>query len=206
MKTNLFTPLPLGPYDIILADPPWDYDGRTFRSNERPYMRGDGYIDLFSGDCVDIGFQKSTLSADYHYDTIGVDDLKKLPVADVAADACLLFMWCTGPHMNVGIELGKAWGFKYVTIAFCWDKVLVNPGNYTMSQFEYCLVFKKGAIPQPRGSRNERQLITWRRGAHSVKPSSVHRRLNRMFPAHRKLELFARRNAEGFDVWGNELQ
>ncbi|MDE2802344.1 MAG: MT-A70 family methyltransferase, partial [Chloroflexota bacterium] len=76
---------------------------------------------------------------------------------------------------------------------------------YTLSQCELCLVFKRGRIPFPRGSRNERQLITARRGHHSAKPEEARRRIERMFPRQAKIELFARRRAPGWEAWGLEL-
>ena len=88
----------------------------------------------------------------------------------------------------------------------------MNPGFYTMSQCELCLVFKRGKIPSPRGARNVRQLVTARREAHSKKPDEVRRRIERMFPRLRKIELFARERDErgptegGWETWGFEAQ
>ncbi|MBT9164817.1 MAG: hypothetical protein DDT23_00824 [candidate division WS2 bacterium] len=53
-------------------------------------------------------------------------------------------MWVTSPHLAQGIELGHAWGFGYRTVAFVWDKMVHNPGQYTLSYCELCLVFKQG--------------------------------------------------------------
>ena len=74
-----------------------------------------------------------------------------------------------------------------------------------MSQCELCLVFKRGRIPQPRGARDVRQLVSAARGPHSAKPAEVRRRIAAMFPAQRKLELFARERTEGWDGWGLAL-
>ena len=119
-------------------------------------------------------------------------------------------MWATNPHLDQAIDLGKAWGFAWATVAFVWDKERVNPGFYTMSQCELCLVFKKGKIPSPRGARNVRQLVTARREAHSKKPDEVRLRIERMFPRLRKVELFARERdgrgqaASAWETWGFE--
>lgn len=132
-------------------------------------------------------------------------DLKKLDVQSIADDNCLLFMWTTGPHLAQAIELGVAWGFEYKTIAFVWDKQIHNPGRYTLSQTELCLVFKKGKIPTPRGARNIRQLVSLKRSAHSEKPEQVIEGITKMFPTQKKIELFARRNYVGWDNWGLEI-
>jgi N6-adenosine-specific RNA methylase IME4 len=73
-----------------------------------------------------------------------------------------------------------------------------------MSQVELCLIFKKGRIPKPRGSRNIRQFLSETRREHSRKPEEVRQRINEMFPTQSKLEMFARTTTEGWDVWGNE--
>ena len=86
-----------------------------------------------------------------------------------------------------------------------WDKERVNPGFYTMSQCELCLIGKRGKIPQPRGARNVRQLIKSLRGRHSEKPAEVRARIDRMFPTQRKIELFARERVRGWDAWGDEV-
>jgi len=80
-----------------------------------------------------------------------------------------------------------------------------NPGRYTLSQTEMCLVFKRGRIPSPRGARNIRQLITVPRGAHSEKPEQVIDGITKMFPEQKKIELFARKNYIGWDNWGLEI-
>ena len=139
-----------------------------------------------------------------HYPTVTLDDLKTLPVANIAAPNSLLFLWATNPHLDQAIELGKAWGFSWATVAFVWDKRKTNPGFYTLSQCELCLVFKRGRIPQPRGARNIRQLVSAERGPHSEKPAEVRRRIEAMFPRQSKIELFSREHAPGWTAWGLE--
>jgi len=184
-----FPPLPQPPVDqrfgIIYADPPWDYKGQLQHA-------GPGSGD--SGGAV------------RHYPTVKLDDLKRLDVAGIAAADSLLFMWATSPHLDQAIALGKTWGFAWATVAFVWDKQRVNPGFYTMSQCELCLVFKRGKIPMPRGARNVRQLVSEPRAEHSRKPIEVRRRIEAMFPEQRKIELFARdQAAPGWNVWGAEV-
>ena len=181
----LFPPLPNRRYSVLYADPPWDYKGQLQHGGEG---RGD------SGGAV------------RHYPTIRLRDLKRLDMGSVAEQNCLLFLWSTSPHLDQAIELGKAWGFEWATVAFIWDKIRVNPGFYTMSQYEMCLVFKRGTIPQPRGARNIRQSVTERRGLHSQKPDEVRDRIHAMFPDVRKLELFASRPVgAGWDSWGLDI-
>lgn len=181
----MFPSFPDKKYEIIYADPPWDYKGQKQHA-------GAG--------------KKDTGGAASHYPTIKLSDLKNLDVRSLAAENCLLFMWATSPHLDQAIELGKAWGFRWATVAFVWDKQKTNPGFYTLSQTELCLVFKHGKIPQPRGARNIRQLVSVPRGEHSSKPSQIREAIDAMFPSQTKIELFAR-GSEGsklWDFWGLE--
>ncbi len=180
---HLYADLPPRRYEIIYADPPWDYKGQLQHA-------GPGSDD--------------TGGAIRHYDTLTLTQLKRLDIRSITADDCLLFLWSTSPHLDQAIDLGKAWGFDWATVAFVWDKVKVNPGFYTLSQCELCLVFKHGRIPRPRGARNVRQLVQSKRGPHSAKPEEVRLRIDAMFPEQEKIELFARRAAPGWDGWGAE--
>lgn len=173
--------LPKKKYSIIYCDPPWDYKGQTQHTKI-----------------------KQSGGAKNHYPTVTVDMMKQWPIYKIAKDDCLLFMWTSSPHLDQAIELGKAWGFEWATVAFVWEKQKPNPGFYTMSSVELCLVLKRGKIPSPRGTRNERQFLSEKRTKHSEKPGEIRDRIKRMFPKQKKIELFARKQSKGWDVWGND--
>ena len=179
-------PFPDKKYDIIYADPPWNYRGRKQFG--------------FAGDVgVDTG------GAINQYITMSREEIAALDVESISNVNALLFIWVPGPLLPDGLYVIDAWGFKYKRDAFQWDKQRTNPGYYTMTQIETCYVAKRGTIPKPRGSRNERQFVTELRGKHSAKPSEVRDRITRMFPEQSKIELFARKRATGWDSWGDEL-
>lgn len=191
---DVYPPLPHKKYEVIYADPPWDYGGKmqydksTIKSENKDFKRK-----IFLS------------SAAFKYPTLKLKQLKELDVSSIMADDCLLFMWTTGPQMANSIELGEAWGFEYKTIAFVWDKMVHNPGRYTLSQTEFVLAFKHGKFPQPRGARNVHQMVEIHRGKHSVKPVKVIDGITKMFPTQDKIELFARNNYVGWDNWGLEI-
>lgn len=188
---QMFPPLPQERYDIIYADPPWHYNGKL------QYDR--------SGVAENNTEWKKPIfisSASFKYPTILLDDLKTLPVQHISENDSILFLWSTNPHLAQAIELGQAWGFEYKTVAFVWNKMNHNPGHYTMSYCELCLLFKRGRIPTPRGARNVKQLVEVPRGEHSRKPDEVARRIHQMFPTQSKIELFARDRRNGFHPWG----
>lgn len=174
-------------YGIICMDPPWEYKGQTQHNGKGG---------------------KDTGSAARHYSTMKTKDMItefKAIIDEWADDDCLIFMWATWPHLDQAIELGKGFGFNYVHTSFVWDKMAVNPGFYTMTQTEPVLCFKKGKIPRPRGSRNQRQLVQVKRTKHSEKPQEVYDRIELMFPEQNKIEMFARKQRPGWDCWGNEI-
>jgi N6-adenosine-specific RNA methylase IME4 len=179
----MFPKLPNNQYQILYADPPWDYKGQTQHAGKQ---------------------SSNTGGASSHYPTITLNHLKTLNIPQITASNALLFLWTSSPHLPQAIQLGEAWKFKYATIAFIWDKQKTNPGFYTLSQCEICLVFKKGKIPQPRGKRNIRQFISKQRTAHSEKPIEVRQRIYEMFPDLTKIELFARTSDPQWHSWGNE--
>lgn len=192
--SEVYPELPKKIFDVIYADPPWDYSGKM-------------QYDKSGIKTLNVGFKKNIFisAANFKYPTLKLNELKELDVKSISADDCILFMWTTGPQMANSIELGTAWGFEYKTVAFVWDKQIHNPGRYTLSQTEFVLAFKRGRFPTPRGARNIHQLVSVHRGKHSEKPEEVIEGITKMFPEQKKIELFARKSYFGWDNWGLEI-
>ena len=193
---NIFPPLPIGrKFAIVYADPPWHYNGKLQYDRSGNSKTNKGWSkDIFVSSAV------------FKYPTVKTDQLKQLEVSKIVESNSLLFMWTTNPHLAQAIELGEAWGFKYKTVAFVWNKMMHNPGQYTLSYCELCLLFKRGKIPTPRGARNIKQLINSPRTEHSVKPNIVAENIEKMFPQHARIELFARAHRQGWEAWGLETK
>ena len=174
-------------YNIIYADPPWDY-GNTKNVNGKFYG-----------------------IADRHYPVMKLKDIEELPVNSIAADDCYLFMWVTSPFLEKSFSVIKAWGFKYATVGFVWVKMkndMSNPrgdglGKYTISNAEYCLISRRGKYF--RNAKNVKQIVMSPKEVHSKKPSEVRERIVSLCGDLPRVELFARENLEGWDVWGNEV-
>ena len=191
---ELYPPLPNRRFDIIYADPPWHYNGKL------QFDRSS-----ISRDKIDLSKNIFISSSCFKYPTLKLEELKKLHVQQIANHDCLLFLWATNPHLDQAIELGKTWGFEYRTVAFVWNKMVHNPGQYNLSYCELCLLFKRGRIPTPRGARNTKQLINAHRGQHSEKPVDAARNIELMFPHQNRIEVFARRKRPGWSAWGLDL-
>ena len=177
-------PLPPGPFGCILADPPWSF--RTWNGKRGTPHRG----------------------AHDHYETMTRLDLLALPVADVAAKDCVLFMWVVSSHWHEALALGRAWGFAPKSLAFVWEKTTrsgfpkIGMGYWTRQQAEVCLLFTRGK-PQRR-AKGVRQLIKSPRRDSSRKPDAIYRRIEQLVDGP-YLELFARQAWPGWAAWGNDV-
>ena len=181
-----FLPLPDRKYNVIYADPPWAYRqcGATAKS------RG---------------------NAVKHYPTMTTDDICKLPVDKIAGGGAALFLWATFPNIGEALKVMEAWGFRFVTAAFVWVKlsrksntVFWGPGHWTRANAELCLLATRGR--PKRRARNVHQVIISHVQEHSRKPDEARRRIEALMGDVPKVELFARRPAPGWDVWGNEVE
>lgn len=176
--------LPAGPFGCILADPPWAFTSWT----------GDREL--------------PTSSKTEHYKTTKTEDLCKLPVADVVAKDCALFMWVVDSHFGDAMTLGAAWGFEFKTCAFVWVKSklggwpVVGMGYWTRKQTEQCWLFTRGS--PKRLSKGVEQIIHCPRGAHSAKPDRQYEHIEALVGGP-YLELFARSARPSWTAWGNEV-
>ena len=194
-------------FDIIYIDPPWAYD-EVNHGGKKPLRSSKA-----------VSPTQLTGSADEHYNTVHINDLKEWDFSHICNDNCLMFMWAVSPNLDQAIDLGVTWGFEYITVGFVWDKMKAIPGNYTISQVELCLLFKKGKIPDTKygfdpqqktsnraGIRNTLQYYAQRSKRHSSKPHEFRRRIYEMFPLNSKIEIFARQKYPDWDAWGNDIK
>lgn len=163
-------------YPIILADPPWRYEhpGSESRAIEN------------------------------HYPTMELADICALPVADIATDDCVLFLWTTAPKLHESMRVIDAWGFNYRTCAV-WDKEKIGMGYFFRQQHELLLVAVKGHPPHPAPSdRVSSVLRVARSSKHSEKPAETYELIESMYPTLPKVELFCRSPRDGWAAWGNQ--
>lgn len=169
-------------YQVIYADPPWDY--------QQCRLSG---------------------SAKKHYPTMRIEELCALPVADIADRDCALFLWATFPQLPEALRLIQAWGFVYKTVAFVWLKQnrkaltwFYGLGFWTRSNAEVCLLATKGH--PKRQSAGIHQLVISPVERHSKKPDEVREKIVELMGDVPRIELFARQQTPGWDVWGNEVE
>ena len=166
---------PSGKYRVIYADPPWSYGNKLV----------DGYG-----------------AAENHYPTMTIEELCALPVKDLAEDNAVLFLWVTSPLLEECFEVIRAWGFKYKA-SFVWDKLRKNFGYYNGVRHEFLLVCTRGSCT-PDVPKLFDSVQSIERTEHSRKPEEFRQIIDTLYPHGKRIELFARRPAPGWEVWGNE--
>lgn len=171
-------------YRVIYSDPPWQY---------LSYAPS--------------GMKKS---AQNHYDCMSIDDLKSLPVSDIAQDNAIMFMWVTDPLLPKQIEVMESWGFSYRTMGFVWIKMnktqqtpFFGLGYYTRKNCEYVIIGVKGKIGRPL-VKNVSMVIQSKIREHSRKPDEIYPLIESMYSGP-YIELFARQKYPNWDSWGNEI-
>lgn len=178
--TDLLSLPRAGQYGCVLADPPW-----LFRTYSHPV----------EGRVPQRAMQQ-------HYKVEHTDDLALLPVRQITAPNCALFMWVVGSHFEHAINIAHAWGFNFKTTAFVWRKPSIGMGYWTRKRTETCLLFTRGK--PKRLSAGVDELIEAPRREHSRKPDEQYERIEKLV-AGPYVELFARQRRDGWDAFGNEV-
>jgi N6-adenosine-specific RNA methylase IME4 len=144
-----------------------------------------------------------------HYDTMPTEEIAALPVGDLAADDCAMFLWVHNAMFEAAFEVLKAWDFRFKSVAFVWTKItkagMPHMGgglSATRSCTEQCWLATRGH--PKRLSMSVRQAILERRRESGRKPDRVRGDIERLF-AGPYLELFARARTVGWDSWGREV-
>lgn len=183
-----------GSIQCLAADPPWKY--KTWS---------------------DKGLTKS---AEQHYSTLPLEEIVRLPIKDIAAKDCWLFLWTTWTHMEQALAVMRAWGFKYSSNAFVWWKLrralgsqtmmFVDPlndshfgmGHTTRKATEPCILGRRGKPKRLNASVLDILISPVRE--HSRKPDDFFPRVEK-FCAGPRLELFARETRPGWVQLGDQV-
>jgi len=174
-KNQNVKPVPEGKFSIIYADPPWKFESSS----------------------------SSTRAVENHYPTLELEKIKEIKVP--ADDNAILFLWTPALEIEGALEVMKAWGFSYRT-SMVWVKDKIGLGFYVRMKHEFLLIGIKGdGIGTPLPENRPESVIFAERTEHSKKPDIFYEIIEKMYPKHSKIELFARSKREGWEVWGNEI-
>lgn len=172
-----------GAYSFIMADPPWKFATFSEKGKEQK-------------------------SAERHYETMTLDDIKAMPVADLATKDCFLWLWVTRPMFREGWETMEAWGFQYVTQG-AWVKTtkdrkgLAFGTGYVLRDAHEPYIIAKRGKPKVQ-SRSVRSVIMAPRREHSRKPDEAYRDAELMSGDVARADLFSRQSRAGWTSWGLE--
>lgn len=172
-------------FKTILADPPWQFQNRTGK----------------------MAPEHKRLN---RYPTMRLEEIKALPVNEVAQENSHLYLWVPNALLPEGLEVMRAWGFQYKT-NIIWEKVRKDGGPdgrgvgfYFRNVTEMLLFGVKGAnIRTLSPARTQVNLIRSQKREHSRKPDEMIKLIEACSPGP-YLELFARGEREGWTLWGNQ--
>jgi N6-adenosine-specific RNA methylase IME4/ParB-like chromosome segregation protein Spo0J len=166
-------------YPIIYADPPWRYENPPIGATSR--------------------------AIENHYPTMTLEEICALPVADIAAEDALLYLWATAPKLAECFQVVTAWGFQYRT-NLVWVKDKIGMGYHARNQHELLLVCRRGEMPPPEAGTQSSSVIFADRTEHSAKPVAFYELIERLYAGIGKIELFSRSPREGWAAWGNQAE
>lgn len=174
-------------YSTIVVDPPWQYASWNVPSHIATKR---GFV-----------IQKYQLPYSY----MKVHEIAALNIASLADANCELYLWTTQKYLPVSFEIIKLWGFKYCqTLIWCKNPRGTGQGGVYTPNSEFLILARKGKMPKVK-----RIDSTWwqvkRQKRHSQKPEYFQDMIETVSNGPR-LELFARRKRNGWDVWGNEVE
>jgi len=175
-------------YTIIYADPPWSYNKYSnSKKNISKKIRVTPYAPM------------------------PLEEIKALPVSAISEKDSILFLWVTFPCLEFGLEVIKAWGFKFKTVGFNWIKKnkkgvgwFMGFGHYTRANGEICLIATRGKI-LPILKKNMSQLVVTPLTSHSQKPKIVRKKIVELVGYQKRIELFATEKVRGWDAWGDQV-
>ena len=173
-------------FHTILADPPWRFQNRTGK----------------------VAPEHLRLA---RYETLALDEISALPVAELAAEPAHLYLWVPNALLPEGLAVMAAWGFAYKT-TLVWHKVRKDGGSdgrgvgFYFRNVTECVLFGvrgRGARTQAPG-RRQTNLIATRKREHSRKPDELYPIIEACSRGP-FLELFARDSRPGWASWGQEV-
>ena len=175
-------PLPSDKYRVVYADPPWSYN------NSGAITDGDNYG-----------------RAERHYPTMSIEELCAMGegVKAMVDNNAVLFMWVTSPLLEESFDVINAWGFSYKS-SFVWDKVAHNFAHYNSMRHEFLLVCTRGSCTPDAKELIDSVVSIEKSRNHSEKPEEFRSIVEKLYTVGKRIELFGRKQASGWDTWGNE--
>lgn len=169
---------PSGKYQVLYIDPPWDVKaGPEWGSNEE--------------------------SRDLIYPTMTLDEITNLPIDSLADTNAHLYIWTINKYIPETYQIIASWGFQpSCLLTWCKPPHGIGLGGTYIQTTEHLLFCRRGTLEALK--RIDSSWFSYPRGAHSVKPEAFRKMIEEVSPGNR-IEIFARKQSHGWDVWGNEV-
>ena len=171
-------------YNCIVVDPPWEYP--------------EGWPS---------GSQRKSID----YPTLSVDIIMSIPIYPLIKLEGYVFLWVTNRYLEDGFKVMRSWRcVPKQTLVWCKKPHGVGVGGMFTTNTEFIIVGQRtGPRSHPRnkmtkGVRTDSSCFQWQRKKHIQKPEEFQTLLETLIDGP-YLELFARRERTGWDVWGNEV-
>lgn len=167
-------------YQVIYADPPWGVKaGPPWASSGK--------------------------SRDLVYPTMTIEQIKALPVRELAGKDSWLFLWTINKYISESYEIARLWGFKpSCLLTWCKKPHGLGLGGTFVQTSEHLLFCRRGGLKARK--RVDTSWFQYPRRKHSEKPHEIRKIIEDISPdGATKLEMFARQKPDGWDIWGNEL-
>jgi len=195
-----------GQYDAVVIDPPWPIE--KIERDVRPNQTGLDYPGLevwCQNPQGDIGEDVSCGILDeeeYCPPCNSIECTLWRYLTPVQAQDCHVWLWTTHRFLPEAFNLLDKLELRYVC-TFVWYK----PGGFQpigLPQYncEFALYARRGA-PKFIDTKNFPVCFNAPRGAHSEKPGLFYETVRRVTHG-RRLDMFNRRQIDGFDGWGKE--
>ncbi len=168
-------------YQVIVVDPPWQV--KKIQNKQRPNQ------------------------VEMDYPMMSIEQIKNVPISDLAEDDSWCFLWTTQKYLWESKAILESWGFNH-KLTMVWEKTYGKSAGMALYGFrwngEFILVGTKGKKDMFPKSKLIPAVFSAENIRHSEKPQRFYDLVSTL--GETRIDMFARKKRDGWDVWGNEVE
>jgi N6-adenosine-specific RNA methylase IME4 len=171
---------------LIYADLPYHFNSKHFQDGGRKFK-------------------------EISYVTMKQKDMEAIKIKKIIADDSVCFIWTPESRVKDAMNVMEAWGFRFIKIAFYWEKTTVLGNTYynfsptTLCSMECIIYGTRGKVSKYKQCNNVKDKLDDVRTIHSRKPKEARDRIDKLFGKLNKVELFATEDIDGWKSWGYDI-